>query len=92
MISVSDTGPLDYLVLIDRVHLLEKLFDQVPVPNAVLAELANEGASEKVRRWVADLPSWVEVHDPIVPLASFRTDKAEFAAIALAQDLGLPLL
>lgn len=39
MIVVSDTSPLSNLLLIDRLHLLPQLFDQVIVPQAVWEEL-----------------------------------------------------
>lgn len=40
MIVVSDTSPLNYLVLLDVVSVLPKLFGEVVVPPAVLTELA----------------------------------------------------
>jgi predicted nucleic acid-binding protein len=36
---VADTGPLNYLVLVDAIELLPKLFEKVFTPTAVLAEL-----------------------------------------------------
>jgi len=39
MIVVSDTSPLNYLVLIGADHVLPALFGQVVAPPAVLAEL-----------------------------------------------------
>jgi len=41
MIAVTDTSPICYLILIGKVELLPKLFKQVLVPYAVIAELAN---------------------------------------------------
>jgi len=38
---VADTGPLNYLVLIDAIELLPKLFKRVFTPEAVRAELVN---------------------------------------------------
>jgi predicted nucleic acid-binding protein len=35
MIVVADTSPLNYLVLIDEVHLLFDLFGQVLLPQSV---------------------------------------------------------
>ncbi len=51
MIIVSDTSPLNYLVLIGCVDVLERLFGRVIIPEAVLNELRHEKtppASESV--------------------------------------------
>jgi len=39
MIVVSDTTPLNYLILIDSAHVLPAIFGQVYAPPAVVAEL-----------------------------------------------------
>ena len=39
MIIVSDTTPIRYLVEIEKVHVLEKLFGQVVIPQKVFSEL-----------------------------------------------------
>ena len=44
MIAVADTSPICYLILIGEIDLLPKLFSQVLVPEAVLAELLHEDA------------------------------------------------
>lgn len=38
---VADTGPLNYLVLIQAIDLLPKLFEQILVPQAVFDELTH---------------------------------------------------
>lgn len=43
MIVVSDTTPLISLLKIDRINLLEKLFGQVLIPQAVFNELTVGG-------------------------------------------------
>src|SRR4051794_9153956 len=63
MIAVADTSPLCYLILIDEVDLLQKLFTQVVVPTAVMAELLHEDAPDAVRGWAANLPPWVSVQE-----------------------------
>ena len=42
MIVVSDTTPLISLLKIDRIGLLEKLFGQVLIPQAVFDELTTD--------------------------------------------------
>jgi predicted nucleic acid-binding protein len=39
MIVVADTGPLNYLVLIEAVDVLEPLYRHVVVPRTVVEEL-----------------------------------------------------
>jgi hypothetical protein len=51
MIAVTDTSPISYLILIGEVELLPKLFSQVLVPHAVIAELLHDDAPEAVRSW-----------------------------------------
>src|SRR5260370_650757 len=41
---VADTGPLNYLVLIEASEILPKLFDAIIVPEAVKAELVHPSA------------------------------------------------
>ena len=43
MITVADTSPLCYLVLINEVDLLRKLFSEVVVPAAVISGVAPRG-------------------------------------------------
>jgi len=54
MIVVADTGPLNYLVLIDVVNILEPLYKRVLIPSAVADELRadddSKGQAEAERR------------------------------------------
>jgi predicted nucleic acid-binding protein len=56
---VADTGPLQYLLLIDCIDLLPRLFTAVTVPAAVQAELLHPGAPRRVRDWAGTLPEWI---------------------------------
>jgi hypothetical protein len=53
---VADTGPLNYLVLIEAIELLPKLFEKVFAPEAVRAELLDQDAPAVVRAWAAQPP------------------------------------
>lgn len=59
MIVVSDTSPINYLVLIGHVQVLHSLFDQVFIPDAVYRELQNPGTPPKVISWMAVPPAWL---------------------------------
>jgi predicted nucleic acid-binding protein len=41
---VADSGPLNYLVLIETIDVLPRLFEQILVPTAVYDELAHADA------------------------------------------------
>jgi predicted nucleic acid-binding protein len=57
---VADTGPINYLVLIDAIEVLPKLFEQVLVPAAVYGELSHADAPLPVRTFISRLPPWLE--------------------------------
>jgi predicted nucleic acid-binding protein len=89
MIVVSDTSPLNYLVLIDAIDLLPRLFGEVYVPPAVIEELAHSRTPDVVKEWIQSSPAWLRIQPPA---ADHRfTDglgPGETAAIALAIELG----
>ena len=88
MIAVADTSPICYLILIGEIDLLPKLFSQVLVPEAVLAELHHEDAPSAVRSWASKLPPWMLAKE-IPPLATAgleRLQAGERAAILLAES------
>ena len=87
MIAVSDTTPLNYLILIDLVHVLPRLFGHVFAPTAVIRELAHPRSPEKVRLWTDSLPDWLTVQEPTHIDPSLRLGPGEAAAIALAEEL-----
>jgi predicted nucleic acid-binding protein len=84
--AVADASPLRYLVLIDAVEILPRLFEGVFVPDIVHAELRHPHAPAAVRRWAEPVTSWVTV----VPTPSVQDadllnlDAGERAAIMLA--------
>ncbi len=63
---VSDTGPINYLVLIEHIYILPALFDKVFIPFSVQEELKDSAAPIEVRRWIHHPPAWLEVRDPPV--------------------------
>lgn len=94
MIIVSDTTPLNYLILIGQENLLHTLFGEVVIPQAVFDELNAEGASAEVRRWVNNLPVWIEIKQTaLIADASLDIlDAGEREAIMLAQEISADLL
>ena len=59
-------SPLRYLILVEAIDVLPRIFGQVHAPPEVMQEL---GASrspglEAVRRWAASPPPWLTVQGP----------------------------
>lgn len=93
---VADTGPINYLVLVDAIGVLPKLFERIFVPAAVHAELIDSEAPREVRAWIGQAPAWLEVRpNPESDNGSpdERTlDDGERAAIALARAINADLV
>jgi predicted nucleic acid-binding protein len=85
---VCDTGPLNYLILIEAADVLPRLFSPILIPAAVKNELLHAKAPAVVRDWVAHSPSWLSV----VPSSSYLVpqipmlDAGECEVIALGLD------
>ena len=85
MIVVSDTSPINYLVLIGLQDLLLTLFDRILIPEAVRRELQAEATPEPVRQFIAAPPNWVEMRSaPEIPPTLAHLDSGEREALALA--------
>jgi predicted nucleic acid-binding protein len=94
MIIVSNTSPINYLILIGQIDLLPKIFQQIIIPQAVHRELSDPLAPPAVEAWIANPPKWLliqsvrQTSDQILDLL----DPGERAAILLAQELNADLL
>lgn len=86
MIVVSDTSPLNYLVLIGADQVLPALFGQVLTPPDVLAEMQHAKAPPEVSAWAKQPPAWLEVRSPQKNPGYPGLGPGESAAIALAQE------
>ena len=92
MIVVSDTTPLNYLILIGQAHLLHELYGRVALPRAVYRELQRENTPEDVRVWVTTHPEWLEVHPVGEPDSTLSLGLGEREAITLARQLRADLI
>ncbi len=92
ILVVSDTGPVNYLVLIGQIDLLPKLADRIVLPAAVHRELLNSQAPDAVRQWASVLPGWIEVQAASQSLSAKGLSSANCEAIALARELSATLL
>jgi predicted nucleic acid-binding protein len=95
MIVVGDSGPLHYLILLNQVELLRRLYGRVVIPDAVSDELRAPGSPSEVSDWAAHPPEWVAVA-PVsqeqLAAVTNDLDLGERAAIALAEAIEADLL
>jgi predicted nucleic acid-binding protein len=86
---VSNTSPLNYLILIDQIDLLPALYGRVSIPLSVSEELKAPDAPEAVSSWIASPPRWLEVEFefPAADVDLSGLHQGERDAIALAQHV-----
>jgi len=90
MIVVSDTTPLNYLILIEAAQVLPALFGRVYTPTAVIQELSDPRGPQPVKAWASSPPEWLAVQEPtqVDETLPKALHKGELDAISLAQELG----
>jgi predicted nucleic acid-binding protein len=95
-VVVADATPLHYLILIDAIDLLPRLFERIHVPVEVRDELICEATPPRVRSWLQKPPEWLEIL--AAPVAASEDallaalDLGERAAIVLAESIHADLL
>jgi len=87
MIVVSNTSPLNYLILINAVEVLPKLYQQVFIPEKVLEELADPRSPQAIQAFTKSLPKWLIARTPINIDPALKLHAGEAHAIALAEEL-----
>jgi predicted nucleic acid-binding protein len=95
MIVVADSSPLHDLILLGDTALLQQLYSEVLIPQAVADELTRARAPSAVREWISALPPWVRVATVTAEQIAFVTealDEGERAAIAIAENIRADLL
>lgn len=94
MTVVSNTSPINYLILIEEIDVLPKLFGQVTIPQAVYDELQADEAPKPVQNWIRNSPSWLKINPKKFPENDLTDllDPGESEAILLAQELNASLL
>lgn len=91
-VVVADTTPLNYLILIGRDHLLEEMFGEVLIPQAVLDELHHPKAPVAVAEWLKRTPRWLRVLQVGQLDDSIRLGKGENEAISLALEQNVQVI
>jgi len=97
VIAVSDTSPFNYLILLEEIDLLPRLFKEVWIPAAVATELAHPGSPVEVRSWLEVVPPWFRIAEELDPSAVRSTPplhrgEREVIALALARNPDFVLL
>lgn len=94
MIAVSDTSPILYLLLINQLDLLPRLYSEIIIPDVVQAEMQAAGAPVVLHNWIATPPSWLQICSVPDGDRTFlqRLQAGEQAAILVAQSLQADLL
>lgn len=92
MIVVSNTSPLNYLVLIEAIGVVPQLYDRIYVPAQVMAELKSDDAPAVVRAWSGSYVPWRTVRE--MPEFESPPDlhPGEAAAISLAIQMKADLI
>ncbi|HEY6393452.1 MAG TPA: hypothetical protein VIX89_19370 [Bryobacteraceae bacterium] len=57
-VVIADTSPLNYLILIEAIDLLPRLYGRIVIPVEVLNELKDDGAPRRINEWAMKLPEW----------------------------------
>jgi predicted nucleic acid-binding protein len=87
MIIVSDTTPLRYLIEIEEIQIIERLFGRVIIPRKVSEELRGRRTPPTVKAWIQSPPAWLEIREAdislFVPLKPIHEGEREAIALAL---------
>jgi predicted nucleic acid-binding protein len=78
MIVVSNTSPLNYLILIDAIEVLPKLYQEVFIPAKALEELADSRSPQAVQAFAKSPPTWLIERTPayVDPLLKLHPGEA----------------
>jgi predicted nucleic acid-binding protein len=92
MIVVSDTSPINYLVLTEYTRVLHDLYGQIAIPGKVFEELSSAGAPAIVKTWCSAPPDWLNVRVPSRTDPELKLTGGEREAVLLAEEVGADLL
>ncbi len=96
MIVISNTSPIVNLAVAGHLHLLQKLYGQVVIPQAVYDELSGILKKYPHIRDSVMQASWIECHTvknrDLVSAFAREVDRGEAEAIALANEMKADLL
>jgi len=87
--AVSNTSPLNYLILIEAIDVLPRLYERVLISPSVFQELRAPKTPAVVRRWIEHHPDWLQTSSErgSVDLELMSLHAGEREAISLALHL-----
>ncbi len=85
-VVVSDTTPLNYLILLGHTEVLPRLFGKLLIPPAVIREMQHAKTPRAVFAWTTQLPAWVEIRAPVSDM-NLQPGAGKNEAISLAAEL-----
>jgi predicted nucleic acid-binding protein len=92
---VADASPILYLILVNAIDVLPRLYGRVVLPPEVVAELNHPRAPAEVQHWASKLPNWIDVigaQNVEADVLDKLLDPGEAAAIRIAEELSADLL
>lgn len=94
MIVIADPTPINYLILIGELEILEKLYGRVLIPTTVFDELNADATPKEVKNWLLKIPEWFEVKSISSEISEDLKilDPGESEAIQLATETNADLL
>jgi predicted nucleic acid-binding protein len=85
MIVVADTSPINYLVLIEEIDVLTKMYGAVVIPRMVREELLRPSGPEIVRAWISQPPNR---HEWLLAIQQLKLEEiVPTSAVALLYNL-----
>jgi uncharacterized protein len=88
---IADTGPIISLAVVDKLHLLSEIFDDVFIPQAVWNELTNDNSREDYKKVVGFFSDKVKAIVGFNNLA-FAMDYGEAEAVILYNEISADYL
>ena len=91
---VLDSGPVIHLSWINRLDLLDTLFEEVSLPIAVRNEVlaASPGTLGRMHIVASFTQGWLQIHDVQTTLPFVALGRGELEAITLAEEMRADLL
>lgn len=92
MLVVADTGPLRYLIEVETIDVLPRLYGQVLTTPQVIGELGLPHFPDLVRAWANRPPTWLRVTAPAAIQFVDRLHEGEASALSLACECSAGLV
>ncbi len=94
MIVISDTTPINYLILVGEISILPELLGKAVIPFAVFQELQADETPKIVKEFIENLPEWVEVRQARILIDDDLNDldAGEREAIISTEELNADVL